>query len=301
MRFPNSLVALLAALLFPLGASAQTTFDGLDLSGLSENTESQPPATDTPAADQNASGGFGLDLNDPAPSEPPPPEPPPTVTASDSDKPKELPEVQALEGRLREIELTADDRVKSVQVRSFLKQGRFELMPSVFVALNDSFFPKYGPGLRLTYHVHESLGVALRGNQYNLIPNDNVRLAKRQLRAQLPDVQPEWSVALDVIWSPFYGKTTLFNAISHFDLYIVGGLGTVLTETLEEDGVMLSTHIGLGGRLSLNDFLALDLSFIETVYTDRPHNNGDKGVVQHILSINLGLSVFIPFSFEYKE
>ena len=75
----------------------------------------------------------------------------------------------------------------------------------------------------------------------------------------------------------------------------------MLTETLEEDGVMLSTHIGLGGRLSLNDFLALDLSFIETVYTDRPHNNGDKGVVQHILSINLGLSIFIPFSFEYKE
>lgn len=289
MRFPNCLVALFVALLFPIGAFAQTTFEGLDLSSLSEDPP--PSASDEQAADQNS--GFGLDLNEPAPSARAP------VPVAETPPPPT--EVQAIEGRLREIELTADDRVKSVQPRSFLKQGRFELMPTIFVTLNDAYFPKYGPGLRLAYHVHESLGLGLRANQYNLIPNDNVRLAKRQLRSQLPDVQPEWSFALDVIWSAFYGKAKLFNAIRHFDLYVVAGLGTVLSETREEDGLLLSTHIGLGSRFSLNDFLAIDLSFIETVYTDRPHNNGSKGVVQHILSINLGLSVFIPFSFEYKE
>ncbi len=293
MRFPNCLVALFAALLFPIGAFAQTTFEGLDLSSLSEDP---PPASDTQGADQL--GGFGLDLNEPSPSSPAAPSAPAAAEPAKVPPPEE---VRAIEGRLREIELTADDRVKSVQPRSFLKQGRFELMPTIFVTLNDAYFPKYGPGLRLAYHVHESLGLGLRANQYNLIPNDNVRLAKRQLRSQLPDVQPEWSFALDVLWSAFYGKAKLFNAIRHFDLYVVAGLGAVLSETRKEDGLLLSTHIGLGSRFSLNDFLALDLSFIETVYTDRPHNNGGKGVVQHILSINLGLSVFIPFSFEYKE
>jgi outer membrane beta-barrel protein len=284
-------VALFVALLLslpPLGASAQTAFEGLDLSEDSPST--------------NEGGGLGLDLDD----EPPPSEPPSSSASSSSfaatPPPSPPPaEVQAIDGRLREIELTSDDRVKSVQPRSFIKQGRFELMPSVFVTLNDAYFPKYGPGLRLAYHPHESLGVALRANQYNVIPNDNVRLAKRQLRSQLPDVQPELSFALDVLWSAFYGKAKLFNAIRHFDLYVVGGLGAVLSETREQDGPLLSVNIGLGSRFSLNDFLALDLSFIETVYTDRPHNNGNKGVVQHILSINFGLSVFIPFSFEYKE
>lgn len=291
MRFPNCLVALFAALLFPVGGFAQTTFEGLDLSGLSDDP---PAAGNSSATGASQSDDFGLDLNEPSPSTSSPVFEEKTKTPAPA-------EVQAIDGRLREIELTADDRVKSVQPRGFIKQGRFELMPSIFVTLNDAYFPKYGPGLRLAYHVHESLGLALRANQYNVIPNDNVRLAKRQLRSQLPDVQPEWSFDFDVLWSAFYGKAKLFNGIHHFDLYVVAGLGTVISETYDQDGLLLSTHIGLGSRFSLNDFLALDLSFIETVYTDRPHNNGNKGVVQHILSINLGLSIFIPFSFEYKE
>lgn len=309
MRVHCSLAALLAALLIPLGAAAQSAFEGLDLSSLS---------SEQPAAEESASsgdfGGFGLDLNSDdagsnGASSAQADAPSPAAGASapmftqDEDKPKTPPpaEMQALEGRLKEIELTADDRVKSVQPRSFIKQGRFELMPEIFVTINDAYFPKYGPGLRLAYHIHESLGIALRGSQYNVIPNDNIRLAKRQLRSQLPDVQPKWAVALDFLWSPFYGKSKLGNAIRHFDIYVVGGLGTVISESFDDNSLLLSTHLGLGSRFSLNDFLALDLSMIETVYTDTPANNGGKGVVQHLLSINLGLSIFIPFSFEYKE
>lgn len=311
MRVHCFLAALFAALLIPLGASAQTAFEGLDLSSLSSE---QPAAEDS--ASSGDFGGFGLDLKGDESGDKGASSAKSSETAAstsseasapmftqEEDKPKTPPpaEMQALEGRLKEIELTADDRVKSVQPRSFMKKGRFELMPEIFVTMNDAYFPKYGPGLRLAYHIHESLGIAIRGSQYNVIPNDNVRLAKRQLRSQLPDVQPKWSVALDFLWSPFYGKSKLGNAIRHFDIYVVGGLGTVISESFDDNSLLLSTHLGLGSRFSLNDFLALDLSLIETVYTDTPANNGGKGVVQHLLSINLGLSIFIPFSFEYKE
>ena len=312
MRFKFTIVALVAALSLPTGAFAQ--FEGLDLTGLSLGDQKSEKTSDQASADQTAQGGdggFGLDLND---ADEPSSSAKNGTGASDaqsssngiSQEPKvqKTPppaEMQALDGRLKEIELTADDRVKSVQPRGFLKQGRFELMPLVFVTINDSYFPKYGPGLRLAYHVHESLGIALRANQYNVIPNDNVRLAKRQLRSQLPDVQPEWSFALDFLWSPFYGKSMLGNSIRHFDLYVAGGLGTVMSESFDDEGLLLSTHLGVGSRFSLNDFIALDLSFIETVYVDKPQNVAGKGVVQHLFSINLGLSFFIPFSLEYKE
>ena len=315
MRFTTTTAALAAALFLLLPAGAHAQFEGLDLTGLDlgDDSQSAQKASSPASASDGASdmGGFGLDLNDaPESDAPKSKKSKKSKSKSDEDKvtPEEAPaktpqpaEMQAMEGRLREIELTADDRVKSVQPRGFLKDGRFEVMPIVFVTLNDSFYPKYGPGLRLAYHVHESFGIALRANQYNIIPNDNVRLAKRQLRSQLPDVQPKFSFALDMLWSPFYGKAKLGNSIRHFDLYVAGGLGAVLSESLDDEGVLLATHLGLGSRFSLNDFIALDLSLLETVYVDKPQNAAGKGIVQHIFSINLGLSFFFPFSFEYKE
>ena len=57
MRVHCFLAALFAALLIPLGASAQTAFEGLDLSSLSSE---QPAAEDS--ASSGDFGGFGLDL-----------------------------------------------------------------------------------------------------------------------------------------------------------------------------------------------------------------------------------------------
>jgi len=276
MRLPASLGAALCLLLLPSAVPAQTQFDGLDLSGESQQ---QPPAEQP--ADESVPG---LDLTaeaDPAPA--------PATPEVDS--------ALAPESKLRELDLTSEDRVKSVQRRSFLKKGRFDLTPLAFVSLNDAFNRKYGPGARLSYHPHESLGVGLRFNQYNLVPDDNVRLAKRQLRSRMPRVLPKTSYSLDLIWSPFYGKVSVFNAIRHFDLYLIGGAGAVMSQTSTEDGPHLSTHIGIGQRFSFNDFIALNLSLMDTLYADRPDGK-NRAVLQQMVTINLGLSVFVPFSFD---
>ena len=258
---PSACLGALLALLLPSVAFAQ--FEGLDLS------------EDTPAPE--------------TPEETAPPPPPPDLGSTLAPEPK-----------LRELDLTAEDRVKSVQRRGFLKQGRFDLTPMAFLTLNDAYFPKFGPGVRASYHLHESFGIGLRFLQYNLIPNDNVRLAKRQLQSRLPSVLPKMSLALDLLWSPAYGKVSLFNAIRHFDLFVVGGAGAIFSQTSETDGPHLSTHIGVGQRFSINDFLAIDVSVIETLYSDRPAA-GNKAVLQHLLSVNAGLSVFLPLSFDYRE
>jgi outer membrane beta-barrel protein len=272
MRLPALLGAALCALLFSPSALAQTQFDGLDLSG-----QSQPPP---PPAEE--SGSAGLDLTE----ETPPPALPPTLGSEAAKAP---------ESKLREIDLTSEDRVKSVQRRSFLKKGRFDVTPLAFVSLNDAYYAKFGPGARLSYHPHESLGVGLRFMQYNLVPNDNVRLAKRQLQSRMPKVLPNTSLTLDMIWSPFYGKVSVFNAIRHFDLFLIGGAGAIWSQTSVEDGAHLSTHIGVGQRFAFADYLTVEISLLDTLYSDRPDFR-TRAVVQQMITLNLGLSLFVPFS-----
>ncbi|MGI5860584.1 MAG: outer membrane beta-barrel domain-containing protein [Myxococcales bacterium] len=262
---PSACLGALLALLLPSVAAAQ--FEGLDLTeDAPEQTPEQPqtaPEAPTPP----------LDIDEPAASSEP---------------------------RLSELDITSEDRVKSVQRRGFLKRNRFDLTPMAFVQLNDAYYPKFGPGARASYHPHESFGLGVRFLQYNLVPTDNVRLAKRQLQSRLPSVLPKMSFALDLIWSPIYGKISIFNAIRHFDLFVIGGAGAIFTQTSDADGPHLSTHIGIGQRFSINDFLAVDVSIIEAIYSDRP-GGANKAVLQNVLTLNAGLSVFLPFSFDYQE
>ncbi len=199
-----------------------------------------------------------------------------------------------------ELEIVNEDRVKSVQRKAFLKKGRFELTPFGFATINDAFFPKYGLGARASFFFHDSLGLALRFQQFNHMPSNNVRLAKRQLNSKLPSVLPKYSYALDVLWSPIYGKVALFNSIHTFDLYIVGGVGAVWSQTSSDDGLHPSGHIGIGERFAIFDFIAADLAVVETLYTDRP-DGANRSTIQNMISVNLGISFFVPLTFEYQE
>jgi outer membrane beta-barrel protein len=276
MRLTTLLAALLA--LWPLGALAQgTDFKGLDLTD-------EPKKADEPKK----------------PDEKPAP-PPPTTTTSTAE-PGAAPKAP---DHLDEVQIANEDRVKSVQRKPFLKKFRLELTPMGFVTVNDSFYPKIGPGGRLSFFFGDSLGLGLRYNQVNVISTDEVRLAKRELQSKLPAVQPKHLFALDVMFVPVYGKISVGNGIGTFDLYIVGGAGGVWSQTSGEnangpgDGIKPAAHIGIGERFALLDWLALDLSVLETLYNDKPL--GTKSVIQNLVSINLGVSFFIPFSFEYKE
>lgn len=243
-----------------------------------------------------AAQGFGLDLSedpDKKPEKPGPSGLPPPLELSPPPKPAE--------GELTEKDIATEDRVKSVQRKPLLKTRRFELSPMFFVSMNDAFFPKVGPGLRGVYHLTDSVGAGVRFFQYHLVPSDNVRLAKRQLQSRLPYVLPRWSASLDVLWSPIYGKVSVFNDIRHFDLYLVGGAGLLGSQITAQPGRSpnLETHIGLGQRFGLFDFLSFDLSLIEVLYSDRP-GDGIKSVVQHVVTLNVGVSLFLPPRFEYR-
>lgn len=272
MRFPQLLAALVA--LWPIGAFAQGM--GLDL-------------TDEPKKEEPKK-------EEPAPLPPPEPEPTPLPGPSATPAPK------TEQQKVDEISIANEDRVKSVQRKAFLKKLRVEATPMGFVTINDAFYPKSGPGVRLAFWFADSVAIALRYDQYNVLNNDNVKLAKRELLSKLPYSHPRHGFHAEFMWAPVYGKVAFANSIQTFDTYLVGGAGAFMTQYTDtfKESPQFAVHLGIGEKFHVLDWLAIDLSVIDTIYSDRPGGE-NKSVLQNLVSLNLGLCVYLPLGFDYKE
>ncbi|HMK72306.1 MAG TPA: outer membrane beta-barrel domain-containing protein [Myxococcaceae bacterium] len=257
-----------------------------------------------------------------AQQQPPPPSPPPTAPASPlgldlteeapkSDAPVAKPRPPAEVQPLDEAELTQDDLVKSTQRKVFLKAHRFELAPFIFASINDPYYSKWGFSLFGTYFLTDTLGIAAHASWWQLVPTDNVSIAKRNFQSRIYYSVPQWSVLGDMEWSPVYGKASIFNSIFHFDLYLIGGLGVVWTETSSapvdanqpsgpKRGPAFAGEIGFGMRFIVLDWLSVNLSLIDTSYVDTPAGTSISAL-QNLFTINFGVSFFFPFKSTGRE
>jgi outer membrane beta-barrel protein len=201
-----------------------------------------------------------------------------------------------------EREITQDDRVKSVQRKVYLKKSRFELTPSVSASINDPYYLKTGLGLRAAYYFADTLAFAGRFVWMNVYPNDDVRTAKRDFQSRIFFSVPNWSAMGDLEWSPLYGKVSIFNSILHLDGYLIGGVGVVVTDTsaLQGRGPNPAADLGLGMRVVVKDFLAVNVAMINTTYVDQPTGT-TKGATQNLMMLSAGISVFVPFRSTGRE
>ncbi|PTL80402.1 outer membrane beta-barrel domain-containing protein [Vitiosangium sp. GDMCC 1.1324] len=272
----NRLQAIVLALcIAPASALAQKQEDtglGLDLSG-----DAKKPQEET----ENA-------------AEPPAEEPPPLPATA------EAPPAEPLAPAERDV--TLDDRVKSVQRKVYLKKGRFELAPAISLSVNDPYYTKVGIALRGAYYLADTLAVAARVSGIQVVSTDDVRIAKRSFHSRIFNSVPQWSAMGDVEWSPLYGKVAFLNDILHFDAYLLGGMGVVNTEmsNTEGRGPSLAADLGIGIRFVARDYLAVNVSLINTSYVDQPLNT-TKGATQNLMTINAGISFFFPMKSTGRE
>src|SRR5215472_2404392 len=264
-----------------------------------------PPQTQTtpaPGAQEKppepTTEGLGLDLTDEAKK------PPPSTVNLPSDKVKDTPV-------LDEQSLVEEDRVKSIQRKVFVKTHRFELLPTIFVSVNDPYYSKWGGSLRGSFFLSDTLAVAVHASVYDLLPTDDVRTAKSNFQSRIFYSVPKWSVLGAVEWSPIYGKATIFNSIIHFDGFIIGGLGALWSDTsstpLDSNnpskgsrGPNIAAEFGIGLRFMTTDWLSVNLALIDTSYVDTPAGT-NKGAIQNILALHGGVSLFIPFRSTGRE
>ncbi len=254
---------------------------------------------------QNQNEGMGLDLtaeDPPQDAETPPAEDVPLALPPEADPtPAPEPVVDV------ERDITLDDRVKSVQRKVYLKKNRFELTPMLSVSVNDAYYWKLGASLRGAYYLADTLAVAARGSFMQVLPSDEVRTAKRTFQSRIFHSEPQWSAMGDVEWSPVYGKVAFLNSILHFDGYLLGGVGVVKTESSSvllpdgtQRGLNLAADLGLGMRFVAKDFIAVNVALINTSYVDQPVGS-TKGATQNIMTLNAGISLFLPFKSTGRE
>ena len=290
----RTFVMAFALLLIPGVATAQSP----------DKAEKQAENTDKQA------DGFGLDLTAPDEAKKPDAEKPAAELPVADQPPLKGPSSrdEIMEG---ERDVTVEDRVKSVQRKLYLKKHRFELAGFGSTAVNDPYFRKYGVTLRPAWYLADTLAISLRLSAMRLDRTDDVPLAKRAFQSQLFYSVPLYGAVAGIEWSPIYGKVSIWNDILHFDSYLVGGIGAVLTETAGEPinlecgkscprGPNPAADIGLGMRFVARDYIAVNVALINTTYVDIPTGT-TKGSTQNVLTLNAGVSIFYPFKSTARE
>jgi outer membrane beta-barrel protein len=301
MRLRRAITILLAAL--PMVGAPQG-LEGLDFSAPRKKPEAPlpPPSED--------------DELPPLPEAKPAPARKAEAKAAEKQEAKDGGQADLL--ALPEGDVALGDRVKAVQRKGFIKRHRFEIAPLFAATVNDAFYQKIGGGLRLAYHLGDTFAVATRFTAYDLqaslgpldiklrpLRTDNIREGQIAFQSMLLSSQPSRQAMLEGIWSPIYGKAAwLDNRIIHFDLYLTAGVGLVWSSTSfgsvgkEGQGPHVAADVGGGLRFYPLEWLALEAGLLLTVYPDQPVESV-PGTVQKILTANIGVSFFLPPSFEY--
>jgi len=217
------------------------------------------------------------------------------------------------------------EQVYAVEQVFALRVRRFELQPYWAITLNDQFVTHPGPGVGLNYWITQVLAIGVNGTYYQPFNNDSEFnfQTRRAARVAVPLTEYQWGAAFNFTYVPIAGKFSGFaDFIFQYDAYVVGGVGALSTRpipTIDPDNrsfnwePKLAFNAGLGLRIFFNRWFAADLEVRDYIFADKieattiaqdPTNEATWYDKQSRLTNNvqaqLGVSVFIPFSFDYR-
>jgi outer membrane beta-barrel protein len=269
------------------------------------------------------------DPNAPKPAEQPPAEPTPGVDTGTGGGICEIdPTACPKQGDMKKLaERPVKADVYAVQQIYALRRGRFELNPYWSQSFNDQFVSHPGPGLALNYYLTNVLAVGVNGTYYQPFNGDSEFNFenRRATRLAVPLNEYLAGYAVNFTYVPAYGKFSGFqNFIFHYDAYLVGGVGGILTRpiaVIDPDNRKfdyehrIAFNVGFGFRVFLNRWFAVNLELRDYIYIEQLENTsvpptqaqqqdkstwfGDKPLTNNVQA-QIGISVFLPFSWEYR-
>ncbi len=220
------------------------------------------------------------------------------------------------------------EQIYAVQQIFALRVRRFEVNPYWSFSLNDQFVSHPGPGLALNYYITNVLAVGANFNYYQPFNVDSEfnSQVRRAARIGVPLTEYQWSAAVNFTYVPIYGKFAGFDDfIFHYDAYVVGGVGAVSTgpiAVIDPDNrsfkskINLAPNVGIGLRIFFNRWFAAILEVRDDIFLDKLESTTipltqaaqqDKenwyakdSTLTNNVQAQIGLSIFLPFSFEYK-
>lgn len=217
--------------------------------------------------------------------------------------------------------------VYAVQQIYALRARRFELNPYWAFTLNDQFVSHPAPGLAVNYYITNVLGVGLNGSFHRFINLDSDFNAdvRRAARVGVPLNEYDWIAALNFTYVPAYGKFAGFqDFIFHYDAYLVGGVGGISTRPIPvfdpdfrnfKYKPKLAFNAGVGLRVFVNRWFTLMGEVRDYIYNEELENLTvptsdaerrdssnwiDQTRITNHVQAQVGVSIFLPFSFEYR-
>jgi outer membrane beta-barrel protein len=216
----------------------------------------------------------------------------------------------------------------AVQQIYALRRLRFELNPYWVVTLNDQFIDHTAPGMALNFYLTNVIAIGVNGAYHSPFNTDRDFNAdvRRAARVGVPLNEYDWAAAFNITYVPAYGKFAGFqDFIFHYDAYLVAGGGAISTRPIPvfdpdyrnfEYEPKLAFNAGLGLRIFFNRWFAAMLEVRDYIYNERLESQAPLGTQQERLNkdtwfddqkrltnnvqAQLGVSIFIPFSFEYR-
>lgn len=287
----------------------------------------EPAPTPAPAAPAPAAGGdISLDEEPAKPADATPaPAPAPAAGGEggicDID-PSACPKAEDIKkaaGRDIKQEIYAVQQIYALRAR------RLELNPYWSQSLNDQFVQHPGPGLAANYYISNVLAIGVNGTYYTNVDSSFNSDVRRSARVAVPLNEYLANGNLNFSYVPVYGKFAGFgDFIFHFDAYIVGGVGALWTRpiaVIDPDNrkfdwkPKLAFNAGVGLRIFFNRWFAAMLELRDYIYSEELENLTATGTAAQLrdpstwygqkqltnnVQAQLGISVFLPFSWEYR-
>jgi outer membrane beta-barrel protein len=215
--------------------------------------------------------------------------------------------------------------VYAVQQIYALRARRFEVNPYWAFSLNDQFVSHPGPGLAINYYLSNVLAIGLNFNYYQPfnVDSDFNFQNRRATRIAVPLNEYQLGGNLNFQYVPMYGKFAGFgDFIFHYDAYVVGGVGVLRDRpipVIDPDNrkfdwqTNLDINLGLGLRIFFNRWFAGMLEIRDYIFQEKLENTqvnalkptdsstwfGDTKLTNAIQA-QVGFSIFLPFSWEYR-
>lgn len=225
----------------------------------------------------------------------------------------------------KEANKPLSEKILAVQQRFIIKDGRFEIQPFWGLTLNDQFVGHPGPGLAINYYITEAMAIGINGQYYEPFNTDSAFNAqvRRAARVGVPLTEYQWAAAANFTYVPASGKFAGFqNFIFHYDFYVVGGIGAISTRPIPvidpdyrnfQFSPKVAFNAGAGLKIFFNRWFAAVLEVRDYIFLDElesmtqsatnPEREdtwmGDSALTNNVQA-QLGVSVFIPFSFDYR-
>jgi outer membrane beta-barrel protein len=218
------------------------------------------------------------------------------------------------------------ESIYAVQQLYVMRARRVELNPWWNAAsLNDQFVNHGGPGIALTYYITNVLGIGANFRYYEPFNTEKPfnGQVRRAARVAVPLNEYQWGASLDFNYVFAYGKFAGFgDFIFEYDAYVLGGVGALSTRPIAvvdpdnrnfEYKPKLAFDAGIGIRIFFTRWFALNVAVKDYMYSEELENLsidevnpsdqstwlGDKSFTQNV-EFQTGLSIFVPFSFDYR-